>query len=269
MKKLICALIAFAVTLSFSACTPVQPADTTPTEPPYQTVYVHSSITQEFGSNVSRTEYLFDQQDRVTEVVVYTNGTETKRHSVTCDENGNYIRWTSDGSDMTYTYDEEGHMLSMTMHIGNSLASSTTYTWENGLRTCVTTSMAGQNMTQRVQTVYDTDGHLLRQDSYLADTLVSYCMYSCDSTGRVLNMTTYQPDGTVLSVSAHSWEGNTQTIVTTDMQDIVTQTATLTYDEAGNLLTHEVYNGENTLISKETHTWKAIQVAPDCPRASV
>ena len=47
------------------------------------------------------------------------------------------------------------------------------------------------------------------------------------------------------------------------------QTAVLTYDENHNLLTHTVYNALGDQVSKETHTWKAIQVDPDCPRASV
>lgn len=272
MKKIIAILSALCMGLCLPACTQEPPAPTeptAPTEPPYKTVYVHSSITQEFGSAVSRTEYLFDEQDRVTEVVVYTNGVETKRHSVACDENGNYVRWTSDNSVMEYAYDEAGYSLGMTMYIDGSLVSSTTYTWENGLRTSVTTQMAGQDMTQRVLMTYNPSGTLLRQDSYAADTLVSYSIYDHDENGKVQTMTTYQPDGSLYSISTHSWEGPAQTITTTDSDGAVIQTAVLTYDDYGNLLTHTVYNAYHEQVSKETHTWKAVQVEPDCPRASV
>ncbi|MBQ7416004.1 MAG: hypothetical protein IJW14_03080 [Oscillospiraceae bacterium] len=270
MKKKISLLCALALMLWLTGCFRSGSDDTTaPTEPPYKTVYVHSSITQEFGSSVSRTEYLFDQNDQVQEVVVYTNDVETKRHSVECDENGNYIRWISDGSVMEYTYDKDGHNLGMSMYIGGVLVSSTRYTWENGLRTSATTQMAAQNMTQRVQMIYDSHGHLLRQDSYTADTLSSYCIYVSDENGRVQAMTAYQPDGTFLSLSAHSWSGTTQTITTTDPDGKLIQTAVMTYDEHGNLLTHQVRNADGELVSKETHTWKAVQVDPDCPRASV
>lgn len=272
MRKKTAVLAAMVLAFGMSACGPRPqsvPAPTEPTEPPYKTVYVHAAITQEFGSTVSRTEYVFDEQDQVTQVIVYTNDVETKRHSVTCDENGNYTRWTSDGSVLEYSYDDEGHSLGMTMYIDGQEVSTTTYTWERGLRTSVTTRMAGQNMTQEVLMTYDSGGRLLRQDSYTADTLDSYSVYVYDADGRVATMTTYHPDGSLYSIATHSWEGNAQTIITTDPAGQVMQTAVLTYDEARNLLTHTVYNLYGDQVSKETHTWKAIQVDPDCPRASV
>lgn len=270
MKKRMALLAALLLCLTACGSKPdPAPASTEPTEPPYKTVYVHTAITQEFGSTVSRTEYAFDENDQVIEVIVYTNDTETKRHSVQCDENGNYTRWTSQGSVMEYTYDDEGHSLGMTMYIDGQEVSSTAYTWERGLRTSVTTRMAGQDMTQKVLMTYDSGGKLMRQDSYSADTLDSYSIYAYDSDGRVVAMTTYNPDGSLYSMASHSWDGNTQTIITTDPFGDVMQTAVLTYDEARNLLTHTVYNAYGDQVSKETHTWKAIQVAPDCPRASV
>lgn len=270
MKKVYASLAALGLCLGLAACAEnPAPGPAEPTQPPYKTVFVHASITRESGSTVSRTEYVFDDADRVTEVVVYTNDEETKRHSVECDENGNYTRWTSDGSVMEYAYDTEGHSLAMSMYIGGELVSATEYTWEKGLRTSVTTTMAGQNMTQKVLMTYDSGGTLLRQDSYNADILVNYSIYAYDSQGRVSSMTTYHPDGSLYSVGTHTWEGNSQTIVTTDRDGAVMQTAVLTYDENHNLLTHTVYNALGDQVSKETHTWKAIQVDPDCPRASV
>ncbi len=273
MRKRSAFLAALALALGLTACgekqDPAAPTSTDPTEPPYKTVYVHASITQEFGSAVSRTEYVFDEENWVTEVIVYTNDTETKRHTVENDENGNYIRWTSEGSVMEYTYDAAGHSLGMAMYIGGELVSSTAYSWENGLRTSVITKMAGQDMTQKVLMTYDSGGRLLRQDSYSAETLVRYSIYAYDSESRVATMTTYQPDGSLYSVGKYDWEGQNLTIVTTDPDGDVMQTAKLTYDEAGNLLTHTVFNALGDQVSKETHTWREIHVDPDCPRASV
>ena len=272
MRKKTALLAALALALGLTACVPKAeptPDPTVPTEPPYKTVYVHAAITQEFGTTVSRTEYVFDEADRVKEVVVYTNDVETKRHSVLCDENGNYTCWTSEGSVVEYTYDAEGHSLGRTIYNDGELVSSTVYTWEKGLRTSVTTQMAGQDMTQKVLMTYDSAGKLLRQDSFSADTLVNYSIYAYDAEGRVATMTTYHPDGSLNSVGKHTWEGDGQTIITTDPNGDVMQTAELTYDDAGNLLTHTVYNAFGDQVSKETHTWKAVQVDPDCPRASV
>ena len=274
MKKRTAAA-ALLLALSLTACGKKDPAPAptqgpdTPTEPTVKTVYVHASITQEFGSTVSRTEYIFNESDRVTEVIVYTNDVETKRHSVQSDENGNFIQWTSDGSTMKYFYDDQGHSLEIAMYIDQQLVSTTAYTWEGDLRTSVTTTMAGQDMTQKVLMTYGADGQLLRQDSYSADTLVSYSIYAYDDAGQVSTMTTYNPDGSVYSIGTHTWDGNSQTIVTADRDGSVMQTAVLTYDDAKNLLTHTVYNAYGDQVSRETHTWKALEVPFDCPRASV
>lgn len=279
MRKIIAFLAALTLVLGLAACEtkktdPTEPPSgettvPTPDEPSVKTVYVHSSITQEYGSTVSRTEYVFDEKDWVTEVIVYTNDVETKRHSVECDENGNYIRWTSDSSVMEYSYDDGGHSLGMAMYIDGQLVSTTAHTWEGDLRTSVTTTMAGQSQTQQVLMTYDTEGKLLRQDSYNADTLLNYSVYKYRSDGRVTTMTTYQPDGSSYSVGQYDWEGNQLTITTTGVDGQRLQTAVLTYDDAGNLLTHTIFNAKGEQVSKETHTWKAIEVAPDCPRASV
>ena len=279
MRKIIAFLAALTLALGLVACdsktlTPTQtPAETTvPTKPgelATKMVYVHASITQEYGTTVSRTEYVFDEKDWVTEVIVYTNDVETKRHSVECDKNGNFVRWTSDSSVMEYSYDDRGHSLGMAMYIDGQLVSTTAHTWEGDLRTSVTTTMAGQSQTQQVLMTYDPDGKLLRQDSYNADTLLNYSIYAYRSDGRITSMTTEQPDGSPYSVGEYDWEGNKLTITTTGVDGQRLQTAVLTYDDAGNLLTHTIFNAKGEQVSRETHTWKAIEVAPDCPRASV
>ena len=280
MKKII-AILAALLALGLTACDsktsePTQapdrvttPAPTGPDASVAKTVYVHASITQEYGATVSRTEYVFDEKDWVTEVIVYTNDVETKRHSVECDKNGNFIRWTSDGSVTEYSYDDRGHSLGMTMYIGGQLVSTTAYTWENDLRTSVTTTMAGQSMMQKVLMTYDSDGKLLRQDSYNVDTLISYSIYAYDANGRTATMTTYQPDGSLYSIGKYSWKGNALTIVTNGADGALMQTAELTYDDAGNLLSHTVFDASGEQVSKETHTWKAIEVELGSVRASV
>lgn len=272
MKKLSAILTSLSLLLCLTACSDEPPPSTessVPTEPLSKTVYVHTSITQEFGSTISRTEYLFDQQDHVCEVVVYTNDVETKRHIVECDENGNYVKWISDSSVTEYTYDDQGHSLGVSLYINDIPVSSTQYTWENGLRTSVTNIMAAQGMTQRAIMTYDSNGRLLRQDSYTADTLNSYSIYTTGEDGRITAMTAYQPDGTMLYTNTYSWEGTTETITSTLPDGTLNQTAVLTYDEHGNLLTQEIHDSDHNLVSRETHTWKAVEVDPDCPRASV
>lgn len=263
------ALVLGLCLLWLAGCTQTPGPATDPTQPQTKTVYVHTSLTQEFGATVNRTEYLFDAQDHVTEVVVYTNDEQTKRHSVECDENGNYIKWTSDNSVTEYTYDQSGHSLGVSLYINDELVSSTAYTWEGDLRTSVTTQMVTQGMTQRLLMTYDSSGRLLRQDTYSADTLSSYAIYTTGEDDRIAAMTVYQPDGTLLYTNTYTWEGTTQTVMSTLPDGTVNQTAVLTHDEHGNLLTQVIYDSKNELISKETHTWKAVTIPIDCPRASV
>lgn len=274
MKKRLIILIILSLLLCLTACKENTPPPTDPTpptvpKPTTKTVYVHTAVTQEFGSTVSRTEYLFNELDRVYEVVVYTNDDETNRYSVDCDENGNYIKWTCDGSVTEYAYDDQGHSLGLKVYISDELVSSTQYTWENGHRTSITTTIASQGLTQRAIMTYDNSGHLLRQDTYTADTLSSYSIYATDTQGRVTAMNVYQPDGTLFYTSTYARENNTETVTTTRPDDTIIQTTVITYDEHGNLLSQVVYDGNNNVISKETHSWKAVVVPLDCPRASV
>lgn len=271
MKKISAILTCLAALLCLSACDnpDTHPTEPVPTQPLTKTVYVHTSITQEFGNNVNRTDYLFDEQDWVNQVVVYTNDVETKRYSVTCDSNGNYTQLLSDGSVTKFTYDDQGHSLGIYSYINDSLVSSTEHTWEGDLRTSITIKIAAQNTAQRVLMTYDSSGRLLRQDNYYADALGNYTIFNYGEDGRVSGMTVYQPDGTLSSSSTCAWEGNTETIVHTLPDGTISQIAILTHDEHGNLLCQELYTSKKVLISRETHTWKAIEVPIDCPRASV
>ena len=236
--------------------------------------YMPVSFTYEFVDATGMLEIIYNEKYLPARDARYDDGSERGRIiDFIYDENGTIVKQIRVDGDvvsvMEYTYDEQGHNLGMTMFIDGELVSSTEYVWNNGLRTAVTTKMAAQNMTQKVLMTYDSNGLLLRQDSYSADSLSSYSLYAYDENGRVKSMTTYLPDGTLYTVSTHSWEGNTQTIVTADAQGAAMQTAVLTYDDARNLLTHSVYNALGDLVSKETHTWKAILVDSECPRASV
>lgn len=246
------------------------PAGTDSQHPEMKTVYVHTAITREMGGSINRTEYRFDERDRVREVLVYTNGQETNRHSVECDENGNFIQWTSlDGTVTQYSYDEKGHSLGFSMYAGAVLISSTAYTWEGDLRTSVTTKMPAGGMEQRAILLYDDQGHMVRQDTFLNGTLSHYAIYTTDVKGRVTTVETFYPDGTLSLHSTYVWEKNKETVTNALPDGTVSQTIEMTYDTNGNLLSQVVRDGQGNLVTKETHTWKAIQVPVDCPRASV
>ena len=97
-------LCALALCFSLAACTPAPaPATTTattkptvttpstvPKDPNTKTVYVHTSINKSSDAMDALTEYLYDENDCLTEVIQYSGTAQTQRYSVVCDENGNF-----------------------------------------------------------------------------------------------------------------------------------------------------------------------------------
>lgn len=278
MKKCLTAL-AVLIALAFSGCSPEPGTDPTgdtapeTTSVPVKTVYVHSSITQTYGETTTRTDYLYDEQERLTQVVISTNDTETLRYQVTCDRNGNPIRWdtTMEGkaSSIEYTYDDWGNTLGTYAYTDGVLMSATEYTWGNGLRVSVTAGAPTQNYERRTEYTYDENGVLFRQDLYINGELSTYTVCASDPEGKLTESRSYDLDGELLSIITYTYDGTNETRVTTDAHGDLLQTQELSYDEAGNLLQSGVYDQNGELLARETHIWLPIQTDPDCPRASI
>lgn len=270
MKKFLVLLLALWAVLILAACgnkAPEESTDPSDTAPATKTVYLHSSVTQEHGSSVSRTEYVFDDNDRITHIVIYSGDKEVDRYDVENDENGNAIRWTNGETTMECSYDDRGRTLGTTVSMNGSLVSSTAYLWEGELRTGITTS--GESFESRHSFTYDEAGHLIRQDIYNNGQPAGYSICSNDEQGRIAQATSYLPDGSVASVITYTYAEGTESRTTTLADGTVTQKTVLTYDENGNLSTSVSYDGEGNVKSKETHTWRAITVPIDCPRAPI
>jgi len=252
-----------------------KPGQTTaPTQPqiPTKTVYVRTSYTNKSDTMDARTEYVYDENDLLTEVIQYSGTTLTKRYAVTCDENGNYTQWDSESDSETlsahYFWDEEGRNLGNAQYLNDVLQYSTTYTWTNGLLTDTVSSMPEQSLETRLQYTYNSENVRVRSDYFVNNSLQRYGIYSTDDQGRVASVSFYLPDGTAYYTTSYIYGTLIETQVTQSADGIVTQKIVTTYDEHGNLLTSQTYDGKNTLLSTETYTWKAITVPQDCPRAS-
>lgn len=278
VKKLLALILALSLVLCLAACgetpDPTEPTGTADTtQKQTKTVYVHSSITQQAGENVTRTEYIYDDQNVLTQVVQSVNDAQTNTYNVECDENGNFTKWSADveGTQMVteYTYDEQGRSLGTFAYMNGVLMTSTEYTWEDGRRTSITTKMPTQELEQRMVFIYDENGCMLRQDAYLNGELNGYIIYSADEQGRTAAATSYQPDGTVSLAGTYTYEGSTTTVITSRSDGTVEQKTVTVYDEQGNLSQSTVYDGDGNILSSEKHTWMAIEVPLDCPRASV
>lgn len=251
---------------------PTAASTTVPPNPTTKTVYVHTSVTSTSDTMDARTDYLYDFNNCLTEVIQYSGTTQTQRYTVSCDENDNFIRWEATVGPLElyieYAYDEQGNKLGNSLYQSGELMSQTVYTLENGVHTDVLSIMPAQNREIRTQYTYNSQGTRVREDHLLNNVLLRYGIYTTDNQGRVASISFYQADGTAHSTVSYSYDGLTETQIAKNAAGEIQQKTVTTYDDHGNLLCKQVYDGQNTLVSTETHTWMAITVPFDCPRAS-
>lgn len=274
MKKHILPIL--ALTLLLSGCskeTPTpqpsasSPASTKPQNPEFKTVYIRTSHTQTSGESDTRTDYLLDEENLVCQVVIYTNGTETGRYDVECDENGNYIRWIGENITSTFHYDEKGRPLGKSVYAGELMISSTEYIWENGNQVGVVDSNGPQE--QRTAWFYNENGQKVREELYQNGVLTKYSQIIPGEDGRPISQDVYMADGALHSTVAYRYDGMHCTTITTLTDGTVEQQAEYTYDEHGNLVSTTVYDSEGQMISQVVDVWKAIEVPKDSLRASI
>ena len=248
---------------------PTEPNETEPlpTEPPTKLVSVISSVTSSFGAAQTRSERAFDENGQVTQVITYSNGKETQRFDVECDEHGNYIRWISGQSVTEYTYDREGRVTGTYVYLGENLVMSSRYVWEDGLLTATIQSHPTQNLEQRLDCCYDAQDRLIREEHSVNGALISYTAYAYSEDGSAA-ITTYGSDGSVTQTALQTTEGTVITITSTLPDGTFAGKRVKTYDELGNLLTDTDYAEDGTVISQQCYTWRTVEVPLDCPRAS-
>lgn len=273
MKKLLSLLAATVLLVGMAGCSeaPEATPETSTTQPTTQkqtkTLYIHESVTHNVGGKISKTQYIYDDADLLTDVVVYDNDTESRRYQVTCDEIGNPIRWANTESATEYTYDEQGHITCTKVYNGDTLITTTEQVWAGGLRISVTAK--AQDFENRTEYTYDDQGRMIRQDLYMGGQLSSYSICQTDDNGRLKRTDTYTPEGVLTKSTVYAYEEGSERRTVLDAKGSVTQTTLLTYDDFGNLLTSNTTTLKGELISGERHTWRAIEVPLDSTRASV
>lgn len=235
--------------------------------PQMKTVYIRTGETRITGDSETRTDYLLDDENRVCQVVMYTNGQQTQRYDVQCDENGNYIKWVSEDISSTYTYDQLGRSLGHICYHGDTVTSSVKRIWA-GQQLGELIVRNGSQETRTVYT-YNDEGHKIREELYQDGVLFSYSQLSVDSDGLVTTQRVYQADGTQSATVSYTYEDKTVTATTTDPEGNVRQRKVEVYDEHNNLLETALYDSDGQLLSKETTTWTPIQVPVSVQRASI
>lgn len=233
-----------------------------------KTVYVHKSITRTQGNTTGRTDYIYDDENLLTDVIVSdAQGKELQRYLVHCDEQGNPVEWTSAvGTNILYTYDAQGRTLRTETYSDETLLTSTEYNWSGALRVSVTVKTPTQE--QRTEYTYDDKGSMTRQDLYTGGVLTSYGLFTLDEEGKAALCSTFDPEGNPVAEVTYEYDGTTEKRTTTDLQGTVLQIQTMTYDDCGNLLKNELVDAGGTALV-ETHEWIAIEVPADTPRAGI
>lgn len=267
MKRLLCLLL--LPVLLLAGCAKDEPEEPVETQPTTKTVYVHSSITRTQGETTNRTDYIYNEENLLTDVIVSdAEGKELHRYLVTCDESGNPIEWASSaGTTVTYTYDAQGRTLRTETYAGETFMTSTEYNWSGDLRVSVTVKTSLQE--QRTEYTYDDKGGLTRQDLYISGILSSYGLYTLNEGGKPALCKTFDPEGSPVGEVTYEYEGTTEKRITADSHGTVLQTQILTYDAQGNLLNNDLIDYGGAVVSSEVHEWIPIEVPAEVPRASI
>lgn len=266
MKRLLCLL---CLALLLTGCAGKIPEEPVETGPQTKTVYVHKSITRTQGTTVGRTDYIYNEEGLLTDVIVSdAEGKELQRYLVHCDENGNPIEWASAaGSTVIYTYDTRGRTLRTETYTGETLMTSTEYNWSGDLR--ISTTVKTPSQEQRTEYTYDDKGCLIRQDLYSSGILSSYGLFTVNDEGKPANCSTFDPEGDPVAEVTYEYVGTTEKRITADIHGTVLQTQILTYDDHGNLLQSDLVDYGGAVVSSEVHEWMPIEVPDDAPRASI
>ena len=265
MKRAHLFSLTLAALLSLTACgKSAQPiAEAAP-----KTRTVLNTLTVEtFAGDVtiaSKTEYLYDDQGLMTEIVAYTNGEETSRTAVENNEYGEPIRQTAISGGVTTvteserTYDENGTLLNTvdTVTRDGNVTDIREYSYNADGKPlhAVFTSLGENAYTTSNTYEYDDSGRqtavLQESNVYTARTETEY-----DESGRALRTVSTNADGQVTSYSEFTYAEDGTVTQAAYSADGTPMGCTLTTQDAqGNPLTVETYTGD-TLMMRMTYTY--------------
>lgn len=225
------------------------------------------AIYNEKGEEILNFEYSYDAYGRMTEFWEYENGgvssfsstvynsdTEYEttytygelQYSVrfTCDEQGRVIHQerTEDGavtSTTSYTYDDHGNMLTMLMEYADGTTIDMSYSY-----------------------TYDEAGNPVVMEEYNAGELAGRQEETFDSEGRSTEIRYYDIAGELIRRTVTTYEGNTRTDISYDMDGTAYMTRIMVTDDAGNTLSQETWQ-EDVLVSRTEYTIEEIEIIVD------
>lgn len=212
----------------------------------------------------NKTEYLYDDQGLMSEIIAYTNGAETSRAAVENNEYGEPIRQTAISGSVTTvteskrTYDETGTLLNTvdTATRDGDLTDIREYTYnpDGTIAKAVFTTLGENGYTASNTYEYDEEGRqtavIRESNGYTARTETEY-----DESGRALRTVSANADGQVTTYSEFTYAEDSTVTQAAYSADGTPMGHTLTTQDAqGNPLTVETYTGD-TLMMRMTYIY--------------
>lgn len=286
MKKLFAIVLCICIVLCTTACTGSSlnnnteitlnndAATTSPqSAPETKTIYLPLSSTIYSSSEklevVANTEYKYDENNFLTEIISYRRGEVSSQCFVTCDAFGNVIytrelSYFSVGDvEMVYRYtrDAYGNILKEEMVDNGQVLSTITYTYD------AVGNMATKDMGNlRYEYSYNADGQVTGYVGYEDGVQKESMEISFDAQGRPIKRTRYNEEGIAGSFVEYTYEANT--IVATHLDSVTDHFPAYhryTYDKNGNEIQHDRWGGMSSQTSTE-YTYLALEVPVDSIR---
>lgn len=226
---------------------------------------VRTSVLDESGSEMLYREYSYDEYGRQSEYWEYGSEGELTTFSSTAYVSNTETEITfhsgESGYIVRYVYDDEGNLLHQEMEEDRIITSSTDYTYdENGnMLTMVMTSGNAEETNLSYEYTLNADGTYAAVHEYMSGELVGWTEYSYDGEGRQTESRYYQADGELIRSTVTTWEGNTRTDISYDMDGSAYLTQITVTDDSGLTLSKETWQG-GVMVSRTEYTYENFEI---------
>ena len=242
------------------------------TEPPAEiptitvTRQVRMASLDENGEELWHLDYTYDELGRlISERDVSNTGEETSFATVSYadTEAGLEIRFTDAQGNISTTResrDEQGNVILKEFLLNDQVDYATTYTYDDdGNLLSEQTHYSEDPALPRTEYTYDDQGNRTSQYEYDGEELTGWQEMTYDADGRCTETRSYGYDGELVSRTEHSWEGNTEIRSRMDSDGNVYMVTLVTYDEEGNLLQQETQQ-DGYVISCTEYTYEHFEI---------
>ncbi len=246
MKKAI-ALLSCLCCLWLVGC-----AQATATPPEEPARYLVSEIVTTYPDGTTeRTEHIYDDAGIMTQLNLYSGQRLMESYTVTADEQGRTLRVEStmnaSAVSMRYAYDDAGNTTKIETMLGGEVYLIQSYTYDEQGQNIVYTE-DDLRLASHCRYDYRYENGLLTREQCTEDGALTYVWeYTYDEAGRRTKGVLLDQNGLLDGSRTYSYEENTTTMKSFDVQGVLEYTKLTQTDQQGNITTE-------TLIKDDTQT---------------